>query len=313
MTREFLIDAIATFLSTQDAAKVAALRETVATELDAAGEAALAALSERLSRPAESWGYYAPDPLARHLHHVIADILLEPASTLVGTEHLPALADRPVVVLPNHLSYADANLLEILMQRHGARGLADRLTVIAGPKVYSSQKRRFSSLCFGTIRVPQSSGVSSEEAVMDAREIARAARLSIEAAHARLRANDALLVFAEGTRSRSKGMQETLTGVARYLDVPRCAILPVGLTGTEALFPIGDETVHPVPIIARLGTPLDADALRVESGGDRRLMMDVAALAIAGTLPPDYRGVYASPAGLEPAREVLRRVTLRAA
>lgn len=42
-------------------------------------------------------------------------------------------------------------------------------------------------------------------------------------------------------------------------------------------------------------------------------MMDVTALAIAGALPPDYRGVYASPAGLEQAREVLRRVTLRAA
>lgn len=47
MTREFLIDAIATFLSTWDAAKVAALRATVATELDAAGEAALAALPMR--------------------------------------------------------------------------------------------------------------------------------------------------------------------------------------------------------------------------------------------------------------------------
>jgi len=60
------------------------------------------------------------------------------------------------------------------------------LTVVAGPKVYSSLRRRFSSLCFSTIKTPQSSAVSSEDAVMNAREVARAARQSIDVAHERL-------------------------------------------------------------------------------------------------------------------------------
>ena len=119
--------------------------------------------------------------------------------------------------------------------------MSDRLTVIAGPKVYSSLRRRFSSLCFGTIKTPQSSAVSSEEAVMNAREVARAARQSIDMAHERLFRGDALLVFAEGTRSRTREMQQTLTAVTRYFDFPDVWVLPAGITGTEAMFPIGDD------------------------------------------------------------------------
>ena len=39
----------------------------------------------------------------------------------------------------------------------------DRLTVVAGPKVYSSLRRRFSSLCFGTIKTAQSNTISTED------------------------------------------------------------------------------------------------------------------------------------------------------
>ena len=170
--------------------------------------------------------------------------------------------------------------------------MCDRLTVIAGPKVYSSLKRRFSSLCFGTIKVPQSSGVSSEDAVMDPREVARAARRSIEIAHERLRLGDALLVFAEGTRSRTRGMQPMLAGVTRYLEVPDTTVLPVGIVGTEALFPIDDDALHPVRVEVRVGAPIAAHEVRERCAGDRQAMMDEIGRAIAALLPPEYRGAY---------------------
>jgi 1-acyl-sn-glycerol-3-phosphate acyltransferase len=122
--------------------------------------------------------------------------------------------------------------------------------------------------------------------------VARAARKSIEAAHERLRAGDALLVFAEGTRSRSNGMQQLLTGVTRYLELPDTRILPVGLIGSEALFPIGDETVHSVQVVGRVGPPILASELEAQSDGDRRVMMDAVGKAIAALLPQEYRGVY---------------------
>jgi hypothetical protein len=48
-------------------------------------------------------------------------------------EHVATVAAAPVIVAANHLSYADANVIEILLQRSGraAADLADRLTALA--------------------------------------------------------------------------------------------------------------------------------------------------------------------------------------
>ena len=292
LTREPLIDAISAFLAGRDASMMNVFRSLLEHEIDAAGPAAIQSLGEHLANTGSDWDYYPSDPLARHLHHVLARRILLQDSALHGSEHIVATAGQPVVIFANHLSYADANLIEILLSRFGQSALADRLTVIAGPKVYSSLKRRFSSLCFGTIKTPQSSGLSSEDAVMNPREVARAARRSIDIAHERLRLGDALLVFAEGTRSRTAEMQQMLTAVTRYLDVPGTQVLPVGITGTEALFPIGDDTVHAVTVTVRFGPPIPAESLCEQAGTDRREMMDAVGRAIAMQLPPAYRGVY---------------------
>lgn len=304
--RDELVAHIANFLSEQDPETLRGIRRLLEAEIDREGPSAMEQLAERLGAPADGWQFYPRDPLARRIHRVLADRLLLPGSLLHGVEHLAEVRGAPVVVFANHLSYSDANLVEVLLHRAGADELTDRLTVIAGPKVYSSLKRRFSSLCFGTIRVPQNTALSSEDAVMNPREVARAARVSIESAHERLGRGDALLVFAEGTRSRTRGMQSLLSGVTRYLEVAGAWVLPVGITGSEALFPIGDETIHSVRVEARAGRPLRADALVRAAGGDRRVMMDMVGLAIAELLPAEYRGTYADGApGLDEARRLL--------
>ena len=292
--RAELIEAIATFLRGRDDATMERVRTRLEAELDAAGPAALAELNARFAAAGSEWTYYAPDPLARHVHHVLATMMLDAGSTVTGVDHLEAVRDRPAVLVANHLSYADANLLEILLHSQPGAGAeaAERLTVVAGPKVYSSLKRRFSSLCFGTIKTPQSTTRSSEDAVMHPREVARVARQCIEIALDRLRRGEVLLVFAEGTRSRSCGMQPTLAGVARYLEWPGTQVLPVGLTGTELMFPIGEEALHDVPIVARIGPPIDAADLRARTGNDRRAMMDEIGRSIASLLPQEYQGVY---------------------
>jgi 1-acyl-sn-glycerol-3-phosphate acyltransferase len=127
---------------------------------------------------------------------------------------------------------------------------------------------------------------------MDPREVARAARRSIEIAHERLRHGDVLLVFGEGTRSRTRGMQPMLAGVTRYLDVPDTTVLPVGIVGTEALFPIDEDALHPVRVEVRVGQPIPAQEIRERCGGDRQGMMDDIGRAVAALLPSEYRGAY---------------------
>ncbi len=305
--RDALISAITTFLANQDAHVLNGIRDSLERAVDEAGPDALTHLAERLATAGNDWAYYPRDPLARRIHQLLAERILKRDSALLGVEHLAAVADKPVVIIANHLSYSDANLLEVLLHRAGGASLADRLTVIAGPKVYSSLKRRFSSLCFGTIKVPQSRALSTEDAVMNSRDVARAARRSIDIAYERLRLGEALLVFAEGTRSRTSGMQEILAGVTRYLESPGTWVLPVGIVGSEALFPIGDEKIHPVAIVTRIGRPIEARVLRERAGGDRRIMMDAVGLAIAQLLPPEYQGAYADDVpDLGAARRVLR-------
>ena len=292
LDRHTLAAAILAFLSNQDPDTLRDVRGVVERELDAAGERGFSNLLRRLALAGSDWAYFEADPLARRIHDVIASRLLGPDSQALGMEHVRAVAGQPVVICSNHLSYADANVLEILLRRCGGAELADRLTVIAGPKVYSSVKRRFSALCFGTIKTPQSSARSSEDAVMNAREVARAARLCIDLAAERLRGGDALLLFPEGTRSRTTGMQRMLPAVTRYFDDCGAWILPVGITGTEVVFPVGEDELHPDRIVVRAGAPVRSDALRAAAAADRRSMIDAIGLAIAELLPPEYMGDY---------------------
>jgi hypothetical protein len=304
-TPEPLVGAITSFLAHQKLPRED-VRQALEDEIRLMGLRSLTTLRTHLQQSGLDWEYYASDALARRIHHLLADRILDEKPVLEGNEYLETLARSPFLMLANHLSYSDANVVEVLLHRSAHPDIADRLTVVAGPKVYSDLKRRFSSLCFGTIRTPQSSGVSSDDAVMNPREVAAAARRTIQIAQDRLAAGDALLVFAEGTRSRTAAMQPLLPGIARYLENPDLWVVPVGIAGSETLFPIGETSLQPSRIVVSIGRPVSAGRLRERAHGNRRIMMDTMGLAIASRLPASYRGAYGDGAAdLDEARQVL--------
>jgi 1-acyl-sn-glycerol-3-phosphate acyltransferase len=290
--RQPLVEAITKFLAHGHAPGMPEIRAALERAIDEAGPAAIDGLARRLAAAGSDWSYYPSDPLARRIHHVLARQVLQHEPVVIGAEHLDELSDRPVAIYANHLSYSDANAVEVLLQRAGQGRIADRLTVIAGPKVYSNVRRRFSSLCFGTIKTPQNSARSSEEAVMTSRAVAQVAQRTIRIAQERLRLGEALLIFAEGTRSRTGGMQQLLSGAARYLESQDAWVVPMGITGTERLFPISEAGLNPVPITLRIGRAIPARDLEQRASGDRRVMMDEIGSAIGVLLPEAYRGVY---------------------
>lgn len=219
LSREGLIGAILQFLGDRDLLTLQDIGAALEREIDAAGPHALFALRARLATD-NGRGYYPRDPLVQRIHGLLADRFLAHGSELREVHHLARVTGAPLVIVANHLSYADANVIEVLLRRAGGAAVADRLTALAGPKVFTSPERRFSSLCFGTIKVPQSADLALGEAVLNAREVARAVRQSIDAARARLRNGDALLLFGEGTRSRTGAMQPMLPAAARSWSCP---------------------------------------------------------------------------------------------
>ena len=306
VSRDLLIATVLEALPEFDPATTRDIRETLIHTVDEAGPDGLEALNERLASVGSDWSHYPKDPLASRIHDLLAGRVLGTGSRLLGDEHLRCVAGKAVVIFANHLSYADANLLEVLIRQSGNAMLADRLTVIAGPKVYSSLRRRFSSLCFATVKTPQSSDLSTAEAVMTSREVARAARRSIDTARDRLRQGAALLVFGEGTRSRTGRMQRMLPGAARYIEEPRTWVVPMGIAGTEALFPIDSQRLRQSNIVVRVGRPFEAATLIRKAGRNRRLAMDGIGLALAALVPHAYRGTYGGDGeGLGSARELL--------
>jgi 1-acyl-sn-glycerol-3-phosphate acyltransferase len=292
---------VANFVAANDAQRIALAEEAVHTVLVSAEPKELRRLLERLTNTGSDWEYQGPDPLARRLSHALAELVFEPGSRLEGQHHL-ALAEREsLTFVVNHLSYSDANVIECLLVFAGFRQIADRLTVLAGPKVFVDPYRRLMSLCFGSIKTPQSSSIATGEAVMSKRDVAAAAASALRHFETRRDAGDHLLIFVEGSRSRTASMQPALPAVSRYVEKAGVTLLPVGVTGSEHLVPIGEERVHPTQVVARIGEPIASSLIWERARSKRRLVMDVVGLKIAALLPPAYRGVYAS--GAEDLRE----------
>jgi 1-acyl-sn-glycerol-3-phosphate acyltransferase len=285
-----------------DEAEIAPLlREALAPLRDQEVTAAV----DRLASTGDTWDYHPPDAVGRAVSRAIMRHVLGPGSELSNAGALAVARRSPAVLLANHLSFVDVNVFDSLVSRAGYADVAERFAALVGPKVFGHPIRRLASLCFGTIKLPQSQSRASGEARMPGREVARLAVGAIRIARERQRQGDHLVIFPEGTRSRARALEPLLPAVARYLGHPDSWVLPWAHWGSEQLFPIGEDRVYPSAVRVRIGTPLEARRLLDRCRGHRPLIANVIGFLIADLLPGPYRGVYAKGEGeLEPAREI---------
>lgn len=91
-------------------------------------------------------------------------------------------------------------------------------------------------------------------------------------------------------------MSRMLAGTSRYFDHPGARVVPIGITGSEELQPVGRETVCAARVVIRVGPALSTDELKRLTRGNRRLEVDIVGLKVAELLPERYRGYYGTDA-----------------
>jgi 1-acyl-sn-glycerol-3-phosphate acyltransferase len=107
-----------------------------------------------------------------------------------------------------------------------------------------------------------------------------------------------LFVFPEGTRSADGALQAARDGVAVLALRSGARVVPIGIGGSNEVWPRGQRVPHPGGrITVRIGRPFSlADEL--PPGMDRRtakgLATGIIMRRIAELLPPGQRGVYAA-------------------
>jgi 1-acyl-sn-glycerol-3-phosphate acyltransferase len=299
MLRSALPGFLAGFVVDSAAAKLnkARVTELVAGWSDDTCNAVVAGLAAlgREHRP------YPAIPACRELSRVwCRDVILAPE--VVGAEHLAAAVARgPTLVCCNHLSYIDSSATDAVLAWAGHADLADRLIAAAGPKVYQDLFRLIAAACLNTLPVPQSTSFTHTEK-LSARELMRRANESLAAAAAAMSDGYVLLLYPEGSRSRTGQLGSFLRGVYRWFGcVPDLSVVPLAISGTEQVMPIGraessgaglrSSELHAGPVRLAFGRPL---VLGVD-GTSRDLLVGAHA-AVAALLPPHLAPDEGTPA-----------------
>jgi len=218
------------------------------------------------------------DPLIREASRVWSRAVLD-GSSVDGAERLRKAAEkRPVAVVCNHQSYIDSNAIDLILAIHGHESLAARLVSAAGPKVYEGLFRRVASASLNTIPVPQSTAFE-HTAQISRRELARRSLAAVSKSHAAMKEGYVLLIYPEGSRTRTGELQPFLPAVYRYFKQSGTVLVPAVLEGTSTVMGVGVSRIRPAPCSLRFGPAIDVK----EAGGPKRAL-EVSAARVAELL-----------------------------
>lgn len=185
-----------------------------------------------------------------------ANRLVDQGSMLEFRERLESMdrlrrKGKSFTFICNHLTYADSHIIETMLIRNGFRGLADHLIHIAGQKTFEIWRYAMTR-SLNTIRVYQPKARIDKmfSRKMNAKALRWAGHLK--------RRGYSLLVFPEGTRSRSERRFNLLNANPRTTIYFRESfVIPLALMGPENILPVGHVLPKRAAVRLRIGEPID--------------------------------------------------------
>lgn len=186
-----------------------------------------------------------------------------------GEENIPE--HGALVVVANHLSYADQYLLTIAIKRE--------MIFMAKEDLFSNRVKRFLIETFGAIPVRR--GAVNREALKQVHQV--------------LDKGLAMFMFPEGSRSKNAQLQPAFSGSALIALHNNAPILPAAITGMEVAEKGFLRVMFHRPRVAvNIGRPfyLPTPEGTLDKKQLKELSDDIME-HIAELLPPEYRGYYA--------------------
>lgn len=213
----------------------------------------------RLCSTGSDYSFFPADPGARAVTRAYMESFAG-GSIAVGIERLQAAAQAgPVLLLCNHLAYCDTVLKDMVIARADQTGLADRLIAVAGPKVYETPFRRMASLAIGTIKTAQSAQIAHSNGLMSPRQVAEIAVNTVRNAQEQMRGGGLVVLYGEGSRSRDQRLGPFIKAIRKYAKFDGCQVVPLALSGTDTLMPIGQLSMHAGTATVQVGKSILVD------------------------------------------------------
>ena len=195
--------------------------------------------------------------------------------TVIGLENLPLTG--PVIVASNHRSFADSIVIPFVVSRK---------VVFLAKEDYFTGTGVKGALVRGWFE-----GIGM---VPVDRDDTKAALASLDIALQVLGRGEAFGIYPEGTRSRDGRLYRGRTGVAHLALTSGAPVVPVGLSGTEHLQPVGSTLPRLARVTVRFGAPLRFEGRYdgVPTGRARREVTDVVMNEIQKLSGQEFAGVY---------------------
>jgi 1-acyl-sn-glycerol-3-phosphate acyltransferase len=195
--------------------------------------------------------------------------------TVRGLENVPKRG--PVILASNHLSFVDSVVIPCVVPR--------KVVFLAKSDYFDGTGVK------GTLQRAWFEGLGM---LPVDRDDTKAALASLDTALAVLGRGEAFGIYPEGTRTRDGRLYRGRTGVAHLALTAGCPVVPVGLTGTEDIQPVGSTLPRLAKVTVTFGEPIQVTGRYdgIPAGRARREVTDEIMTAIqelSGQVPA---GIY---------------------